>query len=222
MSAALRCWCWFAAALWLAGCASGPLPPDWQTNARSALERAVRAYLTGDARIEASEFARARREIARAGRTDLAARIELTRCAVRVASLAFEPCAGFDALAAEAAPTERAYAEYLAARPGAYVGALLPPQHRGVAAALAAGDADGALRAIEDPLARLIAAGVILRADRASPATIELAVETASAQGWRRPLLAWLNVALMRAEKAGDQAQAQRLRRRIALVQDAR
>ncbi len=207
------------AALALAGCASGPLPPDWQTNAKSALEHAVAAYLKGDARIEAIEFARARGEVARTGRLDLAARVELARCAARVASLVFEPCEGFEKLRADAAAAERAYADYLAARPQPQDAALLPQRHRGVAASLGADTADAALRAIEDPLARLVAAGVVFRANRATPATIALAIDTASAQGWRRPLLAWLNVQLMRAERAGDRAQAERLRRRIALVQ---
>lgn len=208
-----------AAALALAGCASGPLPPDWQTNAKSALGHAVAAYLKGDSRIAALEFDRARREVARTGRIDLAARIELARCAAQVASLDLEPCEGFDRLRADAAAAERAYADYLAARPQPQDAAQLPPQHRAVAASLGTGNADGALRAIEDPLARLVAAGVVFRADRATPATIALAIETASAQGWRRPLLAWLNVQLARAEKAGDREQAERLRRRIALVQ---
>jgi hypothetical protein len=208
-----------AAALALAGCAGGPLPPDWQTNAKSALEHAVAAYLKGDTRIEAIEFERARREVARTGRFDLAARVELARCAARVASLAFEPCEGFEKLRPDAAAAERAYADYLAARPQPQDAALLPQQHRGVAASLGADAADAALRAIEDPLARLVAAGVVFRANRATPATIALAIETASAQGWRRPLLAWLNVQLLRAEKAGDRAEAERLRRRIGLVQ---
>lgn len=208
-----------AAALALAGCASGPLPPDWQTSAKSALERSTAAYLKGDSRIEAVEFERARREVARTGRADLVARVELVRCAARVASLEFEPCEGFDRLRDDAAPAERAYADYLAANPQARDAALLPAPHRAVAANLGADGADGALRAIDDPLARLVAAGVIFRASRATPATIEIAIDTASAQGWRRPLLAWLNVQLARAERAGDRAEAQRLRRRIGLVQ---
>lgn len=218
MSGRARLWLAAAAAL-LAGCAGGPLPPDWQTNAKSALEQAIAAYLKGDARIAAIEFERARREVARTGRVDLAARVEIARCAARVASLDFEPCEGFEKLRADAAAPERAYADYLAARPQPPGAALLPQQHRGVAANLGAGTADAALRAIEDPLARLVAAGVVFRADRATPATIALAIETASAQGWRRPLLAWLNVELARAHSAGDRAEAERLRRRIGLVQ---
>jgi hypothetical protein len=211
----------FAFALALAGCASGPLPPDWQTNAKSALEHATAAYLKGDTRIAQIEFERARREVARTGRADLAARVELARCAAQVASLAFDACEAFEALRADAAAPERAYADYLAARLQPQDAAALAPQHRAVAASLGADAADAALRAIEDPLARLVAAGVVLRANRATPETVALAVDTASAQGWRRPLLAWLNVQLARAESAGDREQAARLRRRIALVQGA-
>ena len=72
-----------------------------------------------------------------------------------------------------------------------------------------------------DPLARLIAAGVLFESGRAEPATIALAIDTASQQGWRQPLLAWLGVQLKRTEQAGATDEAERLRRRIALVQGA-
>ncbi len=44
---------------------------------------------------------------------------------------------------------------------------------------------------------------------------IALAADTASAQGWRRPLLAWLGVQALRAERAGAMEEAARLRRRM-------
>lgn len=196
-----------AAAL-LAGCANNPPVPDWQANAKTATERSVAAYLVGNARIDAAELARARSEVARTGRADLLARVELTHCAAQAASLVFGPCAGFEALRADAAAPERAYADYLLARAAPADVALLPEPHRGAAPG-----------AIADPLARLIAAGVLFEAGRADPALIALAVDTASAQGWRRPLLAWLGVQLKRAELSGAVDDAQALRRRIALVE---
>jgi len=60
---------------------------------------------------------------------------------------------------------------------------------------------------------------VLFQAGKASPAMIALAADTASAQGWRRPLLAWLKVQALRAEQAGEADEAQRLRRRLELVQ---
>lgn len=204
----------------LLGCAGTP-PPDWQANARGALDRATAAYLRGESKLAELEYLSARRELGRTGRADLVARGELVRCAAQVASLALDPCTGFDALRVDAAPAERAYADYLAGRIAPADIAQLPAQHRAVAAADAE-DAPAALREIEDPLARLLAAGVLFRSGRASPSTIEIAAETASAQGWRRPLLAWLGVQHSLAEKAGNTAEAERLRRRIALVQAER
>jgi len=219
-AARLRALVLTAVVVLVAACASRPPPPDWQINARQSIDAAVAAYLDGNARVEAAETARARSEISRTGRIDLLARAELMRCAARVASLVFEPCEGFEKLRADAAPAERAYADYLAGRVQPQDIPLLPEPHRAVAdSRLGAEGAAAALAAIDDPLSRLIAAGVLFQSNRASPAALQIAVDTASAQGWRRPLLAWLNVQLMRAEQAGARDEVDRLRRRIAVVQ---
>ena len=221
----------------LAACSSKPPQPDWQVNASDALQRSLAAYLSGDARIEAQEFAKARSEVARTGRADLLARTELARCASRTASLVVEECSAFEALRPDAAPPELAYADYLAGRVRPQDVALLPEQHRTTATALAAAPptARAATAAVSvatatatasaaplpdaaDPLARLVAAGALFRAGRASPTLIASAIDTASSQGWRRPLLAWLNVQLEVARQAGDSATEALARRRIAIV----
>ena len=86
-------WWALVAAVVLAGCAAKPRVPDWQMNAHGALDRYVKAYMAGDARVEASEFERARRELASTGQPGWVARAELTRCAVRLASLVIEEAA---------------------------------------------------------------------------------------------------------------------------------
>ena len=205
------------ALLALAACSSGPKAPDWQMEAKTAMERAVAAYLEGNSRVEVQEFARARSELSSTGRPDLMARAELLRCASRVASLVLEPCAGFEPLRPDAPAAERAYADYLAGQLQPQDLALLPAPQR---AAAAVGADAAALKAMADPLSQLVAAGVLFRAGRASPAVLQQAVDTASGQGWRRPLLAWLGVQLQLAEKGGDTEAAARLRRRIALTQN--
>jgi len=141
-------------------------------------------------------------------------------CAAQVASLVFGPCVGFEALRADAAVPERAYADYLSGRIAPADIALLPEPQRTVAAGGPNDAPDvSALSGMADPLSQLVAAGVLFEAGRADPQVIALAVDTASAQGWRRPLLAWLGVQLKRAEQAGAIDAAERLRRRIALVQ---
>ena len=208
-------------AAWLAGCASGPSPPDWQLSAKAALDLAVAADLRGDSRIAALEFDRARTELRRTGRIDLLARAELLRCAARVASLDAGPCDGFEPLRPDAAAAELAYADHLVGRLAPAQAALLPPaQQASVAALAASNDAEAAarLQAQSEPLSRLLGAALLLQAGRAGPEVIALAVQTASSQGWRRPLLAWLGLQRQRAAQAGDADAAARLQRRIDLV----
>ncbi|MGK5068491.1 hypothetical protein [Janthinobacterium sp. RT4P48] len=203
----------------LAACSSGPPVPDWKMNAQSSIERFEAAYLNGSALVEQTEFQRARAQVGSTGKIDLIARVELLRCATRVASLVFEDCTGFEALRADATPADRAYADYLAGKVQPADIALLPEAQRAVAAASSDTAASTAVATVTDPLSQLVAAGVLLRASRATPALLDTAVSTASDQGWRRPLLAWLGVQRLRAEQAGDQQAAQRIGRRMDIVE---
>ena len=177
--------------LLLYACASGPRPADWQLNSVESLTLFQQYYLTGDSRAEA-EFARARSELARTAREDYVAGAELFRCAVRTASLEFDDCPGFVALRAGANGREIAYAQYL--------------------------EGSASHAATDEPLSRLVAAAVQLRKGSITPAGIGEAVDLASAQGWRRPLLAWLGVQEKRARDAGDAEAAARVRRRMDLI----
>ena len=219
-------WALGSAAL-LGACANQPVPPSWQANAFSALKDYTAAYLSGNTRLADFELARAKAEISSTGRADLMARAELTRCAVRVASLELDNCAAYQPLAQDAGPQEQSYASFLTAQWAGLDATLLPEQHRTLVFKAAANPGAGAsgpvaatgmLSAVQDPLARLVAAGVLLQRNALSPADISEAIETASSQGWRRPLLAWLGVQLKRAIAAGDQDAATRLQRRMDLV----
>ena len=203
-----------SAAWVLAACSSGPKPPDWQVEAKGSMERSVAAYMEGNSRVETAELARARSQLSRTGRPDLLATAELLHCATRVASLVFESCAGFESLRLDASRAQQAYADYLRGQGQLQDVGLLPEAQR----ATASGDAP-ALKRIADPLSQLVAAGVLLQTGKASPPVIAQAIDTASSQGWRRPLLAWLGVQAQRAEQGGDTEEAARLRRRIAIAQ---
>ena len=214
-----------SATLLLTACASNPVTPDWQANGFAALKGFSTAYLNGNTRLADFEFARAKTEISSTGRADLLARAELTRCAVRVASLEFDNCVGYQPLAQDAQASEQAYAAYLTGHWTKLNTALLPAQHRALVQQAAVAPAltsptptRSLLDSLEDPLARLVAAGVLLQNSRLTPADITTATETASGQGWRRPLLAWLEVQRQRANQTDDRDAAARLQRRIDLV----
>lgn len=208
-----------AGGLLLAGCAGGPKPADWLVDAAVSLERADAAHLRGEGRVEAAELRRMRAALAAAGRTDLRARAELAHCAAQAASLstleAVDPCPAFAAFRDDADDVDRAYAEHLAGRGEAVAPSRLPPTQRQAARGVVDG---AALRSIDDPLSRLVAAAVARRTHRLRDDAVDVAVETAAAQGWRRALLAWLEVQQQRADATGRAAESARIQRRIDLV----
>lgn len=207
---------YWVAVLLLVACASPPAPPEWQANALASLKAFTQTYLTGNTRLAELDFAAAQRDVASTGRPDWQARAELVRCGVRSASLVFDDCPAFRAQALDAQPPERAYAAFLSGQWSGLDSALLAPHYRAVVQARP--EQTALLQTLTDPLARLVAASVLLKKGLISPADIQVALDTASAQGWRRPLLAWLGVQLQRATAAGDREAASALQRRIDLV----
>jgi hypothetical protein len=202
----------------VAGCSSTPPPPDWKLNTVSLIDRAEMHWLEGDSSSAELALAKARSEIAKTGRLDLLARAELAACASHVAGLDLAPCKGFDAR--DAAPPELAYARFLAGDWGGLDGKLLPAHYAALGGAKDDSAANHAATEIADPLPRLIAIGLLFKQARAQSATMVAAVDTASAQGWRRPLLAWLMIEAQRAKAAGDTEASARLQRRIDFLQD--
>ena len=206
----------------LSGCASGPAPQAWESNAQSALQSATTGYLTGNTRAEEQDFARALRELRATGRADLVASAELTRCAARAASLEFDDCPAYMPLAADAGPELRAYSDYLAGRWQGLNTALLSKHHAAVITNPAGATA---LLQTKDPLSVLIVAGMLLKHGNLSQLTLDdvtnTAVQTASNQAWRRPLLAWLGVQIKTAESRGDTSQTASLKRRVDLILNA-
>jgi hypothetical protein len=176
----------------LCGCGSTPPQPDWKLNSHAALNAFQTYYLKGDTRTAAFEFDRAVRELGSTGRGDLVARAELVRCATRAASLEFDDCPGFEKLRADAGAEELAYAGFLSGK--------------------------NEKAETDEPLSKLVSFGVKFNGGKIIPENIVEAIDIASAQGWRRPLLAWLGVQEKRAEAAGDRESLERIRRRIALV----
>ncbi|MES2936959.1 MAG: hypothetical protein V4864_04710 [Pseudomonadota bacterium] len=205
-----------ALAVLLAACGSKPRQPDWLVNADGAQDRFERAYLSGSDRVAAAEFVKFRAELASTANPALVARGELTRCAVQLASLQLDPCTGFEPLRADATDAERAYADFLAGGLAPEGAKALPEVYRPVAASAAGGAA--LVEAIKDPISRLVACAVLLRTGRADPRVLQIAADTASGQGWRRAVVAWLGAQALRAEQAGATDEAQRLRRRMALA----
>lgn len=209
-------------ALALSACGGGPKAPDWKLDSISLIERYKKAELKGQNTLAESYFQQALAASGSAARIEETARLYLTRCATRQASLTFEPCSGYLEYAKlGATPEDAAYHHFISGQwDGLDVGKL-PAQYRDFASNRDPARNAGILQKIDDPLSRLVAASIAVMRKQADAATLQLAAEAASGQGWRKPLLVYLKLQEAQAAQKGDPAELARLRARIKLVEDS-
>jgi len=201
----------------LSGACSHPTVPEWEERAHEGFEQYQRSYFAGD-RVADRDFQKAADALASTGKPELRAQGELIRCALATAALDFERCKAWQSLQGDADPQDRAYGALLSGSFENLDAKALPPQYSALAKAGDAKARNDVLKRIDDPLSRLVGAGALFRAGDLSPAGVALAVDTASEQGWRRPLLAWLGAQARLAEASGDPAALDRIRKRIDVV----
>lgn len=206
----------------LAACGSGgPPPPDWKSDAADLVERYQKHALLGENLLAERYFQQAVAATGGAGRAAETARLWLLRCAVRRAMLIDDACAEYTDLAQiEPHPADDAYYRFVTLRWEALDAGLLPRQHRELVRASAA-KRPGIVERIDDPLARLLDASLLVMRGEADAATLALAAETASARGWRQPLLTYLRLQEKQAGTRGDATEQARLARRIRLVEQS-
>ena len=206
----------------LAACGSGgPPPPDWKTDAADLIDRYKKHALLGDNTLAERYFQQAIAATGGAGRVADTAHLWLVRCATRRAMLIDDPCAEYADLARiEPNAADQAYYRFLTLRWDAVDVAQLPEQHRGLVRAATAARPT-LLARIDDPLARLLDASLLVMRQEADAATLSLAAETASAQGWRQPLLTYLKLQEKQAAARDNAAEQTRLARRIQLIEQS-
>ncbi len=205
----------------LLGACAGQPAPDWQYEAKVAVERYMQHYLAGDVKLAQTSFAQARATVAATGDVAAVGHIELVRCGLHSAALDFAPCTGYTELAAiRTTPADSAYARFISADWHGMETKLLPAQYVALVGAASQPQAviNRAIVAISDPVSRLVASGLMVKRGTFDATTLQNAVDTASAQGWRRPLLTYLG---LQAKLGGDAATLAAIQARIRLVEQS-
>jgi hypothetical protein len=208
--------------LLIGGCGSKP-EPAWISAGHQQLETFKKDFLAGaQPLVTELHFQKAVEEIKKSGDLDLLGKAWLTRMALQVAVLEEMEENDYRKIeAAQAVSANRNFYLFLTGEAAAVDDELLPMQYRPFLTALRGGNAADTGKAatmIEDPLSRMIAAGLTARRHLESEAILQTAVETASRNGWKRALLAWLKRLGAFHEASGDAAKAAAIRERINLV----
>lgn len=214
--------CVWVGLLLLSACGSaGPPVPDWKTDAVDFIERYKKHALLGEHTVAERFFQRALRATGGAGRISETARLWLVHCATRRANLQDDDCSEYAELAKlETSAEDRAYYQFVTLEWSELDAAKLPAQYAGVVKSDPA-RLNTQIAAIEDPLSRLLAASLVTQRGRADHATLVIVMETASAQGWRQPLLTYLKLLEKSAAARGASSEQQAYAVRIRLIEEA-
>jgi hypothetical protein len=205
----------------LAACGGKPPPPDWKADAADLIERYQKHELRGENLLAERYFKQAVAATASAGRVAETARLWLGRGAVRRASLDDDDCSEYLELAqTETSAADRTYYRFVTLDWNGIDTSALPRPYAAVVAA-APDRRTAPVGAIEHPLSRLLAASLVVQRGEADDALLALATETASAEGWTRPLLVYLKLQHKRATGRGDTAALAALDARIRLVESS-
>lgn len=215
-------WLILASVAILTACGSGGPPvPDWKSDSVDFIERYKKHALIGENLLAERYFHKALRATAGAGRVRETGRLWLVRCATRRASLLDDNCSEYAELAnVETTEEDRAYYQFLTLNWNSLNARNLPAQYAGLI------NADPTrihtqVAAIADPLSRLLAASLVTLKGQADRATLIVAMETASAQGWRQPLLTYLRLLEKSASARGAVSEQQEYALRIRLIEEA-
>ncbi len=212
----------FIIVLMICACGGAQHIPVWKEKAYSQLDDYKTSFLTGREASSEPHFEKARKEIAAGNDLGLLTIAYLTKYALHTASLEPFDASDFAKLyRLEPHPADMAYCHFLKGNFSAVDAKELPTRYTGVLKAAVARDAAAAGReiaAIDDPLSRLIACGVWTRYLPADEAIIQIGIDTASANGWRRPLWAYLERLQNYYLENGDQAKANSVSERLKLL----
>ncbi|MFO7568211.1 MAG: hypothetical protein R6W75_00300 [Smithellaceae bacterium] len=205
----------------LCSCGSAQVP-DWKDKGFRHLENYKDYFLSGREDVTEPHFLKARREIAASNDLNLLALAYLTKYALHAASLEDFDAADFAKLQRlEPNEANMAYCHFLKGNFSAIDARVLPARYAGVVKAALARDTSQAAREIPliaDPLSRLIACGVWVKYVRSDESILLVAVATASENGWRRPLWAYLAKLQSYYEERGEKARAEAVNERLQIL----
>jgi len=188
--------CAIALSLLLLGCGSSKPVPDWTNASFNDLDNYKKNYLSGKSGIAEEYFNRAVDEIKGSGNLDILAKAYLTKYAVHVAVL--EPFCGNEYLMIEEVEPvgeNRNFYDFLGGTFERVDERLLPKQYADFFRTFRDRNDDDFVKGISDmdnPLSRLIAVGLLVKKNTYDEKILKLAIDTASQNGWKKALLAYM------------------------------
>lgn len=196
--------------------------PDWKNTGFNQMESYKKNALTGKEFIAESNFKKATDEIKRSGDLNTRATAYLNKFGVQTALL--EKFRDDEYLAIEEIAPNTEYTNFFNFLRGLFVyvdGSRLPARYRGAFKAMQENDIkdlESQINRIDDPLSRLIAIGVAVKQRRHNEAILKSAIDTASANGWKKALLVYMQQLQSFYESRQENAKADKIKKTIQVL----
>jgi hypothetical protein len=204
------------------GCGGSKKTPGWIDTSYNQLENYKENYLSGKDRIAELQFNKAVDEIKKSGNLEILGRAYLTKYAVHVAVLeVFDEKEYLSIEALEAIPQNRTFYNFLKGSFDKVDESLLPKQYNEVLKVFRKGtfeDAAHEISKMEDPLPKLIAAGLLIQKNIRNEAVLKIAIDTAAQNGWKKALLAYLEKLALFYETKKESEKAAHITQKILLL----
>ncbi len=208
----------------LIGCGGSKQIPDWIDDSHHHLENYKKNYLSGKERIAELQFNKAVDEIKKSGNLEILGRAYLTKYAVHIAVLeTFDEREYLKIDTLEPVLQNRIFYNFLKGSFDKVDESLLPKQYNGVLKVLRKGkyeDAAHEISKMEDPLSKLIAAGLFIQKNTYDEGILKIAIDTASQNAWKKALLAYLEKLLLFYETKKETEKAANIAQRIQLMKN--
>lgn len=204
-------------------CACGSQPiPQWKDTSFRQLESYKVNFLADKEDETEPHFAKAKKAISSSNDLNLLAALYLTKYALHTAALEdFDDHEFVRINKLQPNPANRAYHDFLKGNFAIVNKSKLPADYSGLLPLIASNDLIAAARqitSIADPLSRLIACGVWVKYLPHDESILQLAIDTAAKNGWRRPLWAYLTKLQKYYSDHGETTKAENIRERLDLL----
>ena len=180
----------------LFGCGSSKPVPEWKGASFNQLDNYKKSYLSGKERIAEAYFNKAVDEIKSSGNLEILARAYLTKYACQVAVLeAFDDSEYLRIDAVAPILQNKTFYNFLEGAFGNVDEYQLPERYAGFFRALKSGKKEEIaleISKMDNPLSKLIAVGLLVRKNMYDEMELNLAIDIASQNGWKKALLAYL------------------------------
>ena len=208
----------------LAGCGSSKPVPEWKDASFNQLDNYKKSYLSGKERIAEAYFNKAVDEIKSSGDLEILSRAYLTKYACQVAVLeSFDDREYMRIDAVEPVLQNKNFYNFLKGAFGKVDENQLPEQYAAFFKAIESGKKDeiaGEISKMDNPLSKLIAIGLLVQKNMYGEMELNLAIDIASQNGWKKALLAYL-IKLESFYAMNDKPdKAARVAERIQLIKD--